>query len=138
MNLFGIGPLEILLVAVVAVIVLGPERFPQVAVQLARAYKWLRGYATENTRELRAEFAELTKEYEEMREELNAVRKQIDAPIRRATRELTSIAETTKTEIEGSKTDIAIPANEPIVEPGGELPPDYEPSGPAGHSDNGV
>ena len=138
MNLFGIGPLEIILVAIVAVVVLGPERFPEVAVQLARAIKWLRGYATDNTRELREEFAELTREYESMREELQEVRKQVQSPISRAADELSKIAETTKKEVDASATDIAIRANKPILEPGGEIPADYEPNGPTGPSDNGA
>ena len=51
MNFLGIGMAEIVLIALIAVVVLGPERFPEVAVQVARAIKWLRGYATENTRD---------------------------------------------------------------------------------------
>lgn len=132
MNIFGIGPLELLVVAIVAVVVLGPERFPQVAVQLARAIKWLRGYATDNTRELREEFAELTKEYESIREELSQVQRQVRSPIAQAAGELTKIAETTKKEVESVSPERIMPASEPIVEPGGELPEDYQ------HSDNGA
>ncbi len=39
MNFLGVGPLKVALVAIVAVIVLGPERIPGVAVQLARALR---------------------------------------------------------------------------------------------------
>ena len=67
MNIFGVGPMEMLLIAVIAVVVLGPERFPEAAVQVAKAIKFLRGYATEATSDLRSEFAELTKEYEGLR-----------------------------------------------------------------------
>ena len=74
MNIFGVGPMEIALIAVIAVVVLGPERFPQAAVQLARAVKYLRGYANEATSDLRSEFKELTKEYEQLRVELDDIR----------------------------------------------------------------
>ncbi len=57
MDIFGIGPLELLLCVIIAVVVLGPERFPQAAVQIARALKFLRGYANEATSDLRVEFA---------------------------------------------------------------------------------
>jgi len=49
MNLFGIGLPEIVLVLVIAVIVVGPKRLPEVAIQLARAIRYLRGYATDGS-----------------------------------------------------------------------------------------
>jgi sec-independent protein translocase protein TatB len=45
--------MELLLCVIIAVVVLGPERFPQAAVQVAKALKFLRGYATEATLDLR-------------------------------------------------------------------------------------
>jgi len=39
---FGIGPLELLMVLLVALLVLGPQRLPEVAVQLARALRAIR------------------------------------------------------------------------------------------------
>src|SRR5439155_1310430 len=58
MNFLGVGPLEVALVAIVAVIVLGPERIPGVAVQLARAVRYMRGYATDATADIRKELQE--------------------------------------------------------------------------------
>ncbi|HUF53992.1 MAG TPA: twin-arginine translocase TatA/TatE family subunit [Dehalococcoidia bacterium] len=139
MNLFGIGPLEVLLIAIVAVIVLGPERFPEVAVQLARAIKWLRGYATENTKDLREEFAELTREYEGLREELQVVRAQVRSPLTRATSELARIAERTKKDVEAVSPSRLLPsADAPVVEPGGDIPDDYQPADSAERSNNGA
>ncbi len=43
MNFLGIGLPEIVLISLIAVVVLGPERFPEAAVQVARAIKCLRG-----------------------------------------------------------------------------------------------
>jgi Tat protein translocase TatB subunit len=133
MNFLGIGLPEVILISVVAVIVLGPERFPQAAVQVARAIRWLRGYANENTRDLRREFAELTQEYEEMRQELSEVRRQVGSSVSAATRELDKVIEETKPIIEAADPRrITSSSNEPIVEPGGELPPEIE------RSDNGA
>ncbi|MEX0681853.1 MAG: Sec-independent protein translocase protein TatB [Dehalococcoidia bacterium] len=132
MNFFGIGLPEILLISVVAVIVLGPERFPQAAVQVARAIKYLRGYATENTRDLRNEFAELTKEYELMRDELQEVRKAVGSGITSATREMAKVIDETKPVIESARPDRLLGSNQPIIEPGGELPPEVD------HSNNGA
>ena len=132
MNLLGIGLPEIVLVSLIAVVVLGPERFPEAAVQVARAIKWLRGYATENTRDLRKEFAELTREYEEMRVELDEVRRSVSSGISLASQELTKVVEEAKPALEEARPDRIIGGSEPIIEPGGELPP--EPDRP----DNGA
>ena len=132
MNFLGIGLPEIVLICLIAVVVLGPERFPQAAVQVARAIKWLRSYATENTRDLRTEFAELTREYEEMREELNEVRQAVTSGVSAATDEVSKVIAETKPAIEEARPGRIVRKNEPIIEPGGELPP--EPDG----SDNGA
>ena len=117
MNFLGIGPLEIGLVMVLAVIILGPERIPEVAVQMARAIKWLRGYATDATADLRAEMAELTKEYEEVRRELQEFRQG-------ATKDMTSVTSEVAKMLEQARPVAAPDATaQPIVEPGGEPPP---------------
>jgi sec-independent protein translocase protein TatB len=121
MNLFGIGPLEILLVSIVAIIVLGPERFPQVAVQVARAVKFLRGYANDATSQLREEFAELTKEYEDLRKEFDDIRGSVTKEAGTVTEQVSRVVTETKPALETPK--LLNPAD-PIVEPGGELPPD--------------
>lgn len=117
MNFFGVGPLEATLVIVVAVIVLGPERIPEVAVQIAKAVKFLRGYATTATSQMRAELDELTKEYEEVRRELHEFRQSVGKDVKSMTDQV-------------SKALLEEPAlKEPIIEPGGEPPPDL-PKGP--------
>jgi sec-independent protein translocase protein TatB len=130
MNVFGIGPLELLLCAVVGVIVLGPERFPQAAVQLARAIKFLRGYANEATSDLRSEFQELTKEYESMRQELNEVRSGVYQHVAGLADELTREVGEAQKAVGGALPSLKTPnlaqllSGAPIIEPGGELPPD--------------
>src|SRR5579883_137835 len=49
MDIFGlgIGLPQLLVVLIVAMLVLGPERLPEVARQLARGVRMLRGYATD-------------------------------------------------------------------------------------------
>lgn len=111
MNFFGIGPLEAGLVIVVAVIVLGPERIPEVAVQIAKAVKFLRGYATSATSQMRAELDELTKEYEDVRRELREFQQSVRKDVTSVTNQI-------------QKTLLDEPAlKDPIIEPGGEPPP---------------
>ena len=111
MNFFGVGPLELALVIIVAVIFIGPDRIPEVAVQIAKAVKFLRGYATSATSQMRTELDELTREYEGVRRELQEFRKDIQ-------KDVSSMAN------QVNKTLLEDPAlKEPIIEPGGEPPP---------------
>jgi sec-independent protein translocase protein TatB len=114
MNFLGVGPFEIALVAIIAVIVLGPERIPTVAVQLARAVRYMRGYATDATADIRKELEELTKEYDEIRKEFRAFQTS-------ATKDITSVSD----EIDRTlrQTQEQPKPEPPIIEPGGEPPP---------------
>jgi len=112
-NFLGIGPLEILVVLIVAVIVLGPERMPEVGIQIARVIKYLRGFATSATSQMRTELDELTREYESVRKELQEFRQTMRRDASAMTEQVTRVLE----------------ESQPIVEPSGDLPP--EPSKPA-------
>jgi sec-independent protein translocase protein TatB len=106
MNFFGVGPLELALIIIVAVIFLGPERIPEAAVQVARAIKFLRGYATDTTSQLRRELEELTREYEDVRRELTDFRRAVRSDIEAAAGAIQKHV-----------------LDEPIIEASGEPPP---------------
>ena len=76
--MFGVGIEEIFVIAIVAVIVFGPERMPDMARQAARMLHTLRGYARRAQDELRKE---LGPEYSDLRlSDLNpreAIRRQV-------------------------------------------------------------
>ncbi len=74
MDFLGIGLPELIVVLIVAVIVVGPKRLPEVAVQIARAIRQLRGYATDVTAQMRSELDELTRDYEQVRKEVQDLR----------------------------------------------------------------
>jgi len=121
MGFLGVGVFELFLIFAIAVIVLGPDRIPEVAVQLARAVRFLRNFATDSTRELRSEFEELMSEYDDLREELAGLRKVLD-------KDASSFGK----DIEGTQRDISVATKEvdkalaeaePIIEPGGDNPP---------------
>lgn len=115
------------LVAVIAVVVLGPQRFPEFAVQIARAIKYLRGYANDATSELRAEFQELTREYEEMRKELDEVRSSVSRDAGSVSKEITSAGGELRRVATETRSKLQMPKlseTKPIIEPGGDLPPD--------------
>ena len=119
--------MEMALVAVIAVVVLGPQRFPEFAVQIARAIKYLRGYANDATSELRAEFQELTREYEEMRKELDEVRSSVSRDAGSVSKEITSAGGELRRVATETRSKLQMPKlseTKPIIEPGGDLPPD--------------
>jgi sec-independent protein translocase protein TatB len=127
MNVFGVGPMEMALVAVIAVVVLGPQRFPEFAVQIARAIKYLRGYANDATSELRAEFQELTREYEDMRKELDEVRSSVAKDAGSVSSEIASAGGELRRVATETRPQLRMPRlsdTKPIIEPGGDLPPD--------------
>jgi sec-independent protein translocase protein TatB len=124
MNIFGVGPLEILLVSVIAIVVLGPERFPQAAVQVARAIKFLRGYANDATSDLREEFKQLTEEYDQLRVELDDIRGSVRKSTSSVTGEVSKVITETRPALKAPDLKQVLDVSTPIIEPGGELPPD--------------
>jgi Tat protein translocase TatB subunit len=52
MDFFGIGPLELLLILVLFVIVVGPDKLPEVGRRLGAAMKAFRGATDQITREI--------------------------------------------------------------------------------------
>lgn len=57
MDFLGIGTGELLLILLIALLVLGPERLPEVADQLGRGVGWLRRVSDEVTRSVTEELA---------------------------------------------------------------------------------
>ncbi len=52
MDFFGIGPLELLLILVIFMVVVGPEKLPDVARRLGRAVRAFRGATTQITEQI--------------------------------------------------------------------------------------
>ena len=73
MELLGVGAAEALVVFVITLIVVGPQRFPEIARQGGRYYRVARRYATEVTNDVRGAIQELEAEVEAQKEELTAV-----------------------------------------------------------------
>ncbi len=112
MDFLGIGLPEIVLVLIIAVIVVGPKRLPEVAVHLARVIRQLRGYATDVTAQMRTEIDELTREYEQVRKEMQEFRdsatkdfNSITGEVSRTAREIDRAVRETPAIIESSAED---------------------------------
>lgn len=67
MEIFGVGPLELLVIMVILLIVVGPKRLPELAAELAHLLRTARKYGTQITQELTETMNELEKEYDDMK-----------------------------------------------------------------------
>ena len=77
MEIFGIGPLEIALIALVAFIVLGPDRIPGVMRQLGKWTRQLRETANNITRDYNSEIREITGEITALQDEIRSIQRDI-------------------------------------------------------------
>jgi len=55
MDFFGIGPLELLLILIILIVVVGPEKMPDIMRRLGRAVRAFRGATTQITQEIEKE-----------------------------------------------------------------------------------
>ncbi len=76
-NIFGIGIPEVLVVVILLLIVVGPERLPTVARQVGRMVGQMQQYARAFRDEYLNEFSDLRSEVEASTREVTAVRQQI-------------------------------------------------------------
>ncbi|MHB0878455.1 MAG: twin-arginine translocase TatA/TatE family subunit [Anaerolineae bacterium] len=74
MTLFGIGPGEMLLVLVIALVVVGPRRLPEMARRAGKALRDLRQFVRSIDPRLLADFREVTQEFDSVRLELDGLR----------------------------------------------------------------
>ena len=85
MEVFGVGPWELLLVLIIAFVVLGPDRIPEVARTLGRALRQLREYTAQLTKELDTEdIKEVSREIIDMQRELQEMRRDLNQVVRKA------------------------------------------------------
>ncbi len=68
MNFFGIGPAELILVLVVALIVFGPGRLPEIGSALGKSIREFRKATSEMTKELTDSMNEVRQPIEEMKQ----------------------------------------------------------------------
>ena len=77
MEVFGIGPLEIALIVLIAFIVLGPDRIPGVMRQLGKWTRQLRETVNNITRDYNSEIRELTGEITALQEEIRSIQRDL-------------------------------------------------------------
>ncbi len=77
-NLFGIGPMELIFVLIIALVVMGPERLPQVAREMAKMMAQIREIYTELMGTLTKEFGDM-EELKEIQRDLNSLRESLES-----------------------------------------------------------
>jgi sec-independent protein translocase protein TatB len=97
MNFLGVGPLELVVVLVVALLVVGPERLPRLAADLARTIREIRKY----TGSLAAEFNEVVKDIDRETAEERTEWKQIGEGLTGATQSVTDALREARSDAEG-------------------------------------
>jgi len=73
MEFLGIGLPELLVILLITLIVVGPQRLPEMAAQIARAMREFRRYTSSLSREVTEALGDLEKEYNTVREEWKEV-----------------------------------------------------------------
>ena len=73
MEFFGVGPLELLVILVITLIVVGPQKLPEMAAQLARFLRAFRRYSQQITRDFNEALHDIEQDYQEAKGEWKKV-----------------------------------------------------------------
>lgn len=73
MEFLGVGLPELLVILVITLIVVGPQRLPEMAAQIARAMREFRRYTSSLSREVTEALEDIEKEYSAVQEEWKEV-----------------------------------------------------------------
>ena len=114
-ELFGVGALEALLVMVIALIVVGPQRLPEIARQSGRWYRVARRYTAEITADVRGALSEIEDEVKAETEDLRSVR-EIGGDLESGLKETESDLDRIGREAQPADTNVDIP---PALRPPG-------------------
>ena len=104
MNFLGVGPAELIVILVVALVFVGPERLPRLAADVARTIREIRKY----TGGLAAEFNEVIQDFEKDTQSERSAWKEIESGITGATQSVTNAVRDARSELQG--TSIETPA----------------------------
>ena len=127
MNFFGVGPAELIVILVVALVFVGPERLPRLAADLARTIREIRKY----TGTIAAEFSDVMQDFEKESAGARSQWKEIGEGLTDATKSLTDAIRSARSDAEGAvpsspaasvNGDQAEPEWREIPEPGTPVP----------------
>lgn len=129
MNFLGIGPAELIVILVIALIFVGPERLPKLAADLARTIREIRKY----TGSLAAEFNEVIQDFEKDTAGEKSAWKEIGEGLTDAAKSVTEAVRDARAEVQSTAagetaSDVTPGAGAPASEiPGGAPEENPEP-----------
>ena len=106
MNFFGVGPAELIVILVVALVFVGPERLPRLAADLARTIREIRKY----TGSLAAEFNEVIQDFEKETADDRSQWKEIGEGLTGATRSVTDAIRGARADADAAGGAASVPA----------------------------
>jgi sec-independent protein translocase protein TatB len=106
MNFLGVGPAELIVILVVALIFVGPERLPKLAADIARTIREIRQYTGGHA----AEFSEVVKDFEKETEGERSSWKEIGEGITGATQSVTDAIREARADAAGTAAPRSLPA----------------------------
>ena len=112
MDFLGIGLPELLVILLLTLLVVGPQRLPEMAAQLARFIRAFRRYSSRVTREFNETISELEHEYEDMHGEWKQVGQGLEESARTVSDELSAADRDARKALEAPAT-----ADEPSARP---------------------
>ena len=104
-ELFGVGAAEAVLVFVIALVLVGPQRFPDLARQAGRWYRVGRRYTSEITKDVRSAMEEIEHEVKAETGDLTVVREigeELETQFKETSSELDAIGVETQQVVEGA------------------------------------
>ena len=128
--MFDIGFSELLVIAIVALIVIGPQRLPTVARTLGHLFGRMQRYVNDVKADISREMEldELKKLQSSMEDTARSMRDSLDKEVSETTGELNKVAQSAQVEPDPFAEPVAQPASQPAPEaPQGELPLEAKP-----------
>lgn len=123
--MMGVGIGEMVLLAGIALVVIGPEKFPDFAKIVVRTMRDLRGYVDDVKNELAVELKPLEKEMRKVTREANEAIQKVSAPTPAKPAATPASAVTTATTAGAAAADVA-PAASPAPAEGGAYSPETD------------
>jgi Tat protein translocase TatB subunit len=125
MEFFGIGIMELAVIAILALIVVGPERLPEVMVKVARFIQDFRSYSANITSEFSSAIEEMQAEFKDITETTNESLRAINQDLNSVTQDTSAPWVAPSTSTSSESTNGVEPANsieqsvteEPAAEP---------------------
>jgi len=97
-SFLGVGYQELLVVLVLMLVVVGPERLPGMAYQIGKAVRTLQGYARQVRDEFREEIDYIEEQYRTVKGEVNTARESMRAETARFNNEMREATEVLRTD----------------------------------------